>query len=204
MSRALRGCAMKPNRRASTMVTGTSVSTMASPTTEGPSAAARSFWTLSRKTRSLGTWANGIVGKTQSGPKRLSKVVRDRKAVRQVQGALADGVESRVRPLLAERLQQVGHAVRDLRHLLGAHPTGGHAGASQADPAGIELGRLVVGDGVAVEGDADAVGRVLHLPALEAEGTQVDQHQVVVGATGGEPKPALGQAVRHRLRVLHD
>src|SRR5437588_6965895 len=178
MSRALRGCAMKPNRRASTIVTGTSVSTMASPTTEGPSAAARSFWTLSRKTRSLGTWANGIVWKTEPRPKRLSKAVRQRQPRRQVERAFADGVEGGVRLLLAERLQQVGDAVRDLRHLLRAHPTRGHAGAAQADAARIELGGLVVGDRVAVQRDPHQVGRVLHLPALQAERTEIDQHEV--------------------------
>src|SRR2546422_272637 len=113
MSRALRGCAMNSNRRATTMVTGMSARTRASPTTEGPSAAARSFWTLSRKTRSLGTWANGIVEETRQRPKRLSEVVRQRESRRQVKGAFADGVEGRGRLVLPERLQQVGDAVRD-------------------------------------------------------------------------------------------
>ena len=79
-------------------------------------------------------------------------------------------------------------------------------GRSEAEAGGEEGGPGVVGDGVAVAGDAGAVQYLLGLLAgqLLVEGPQVDQQHVVVGASRDEPEPVTGQRPGQGGRVEHD
>ena len=89
-----------------------------------------------------------------------------------------------------------------------AHPSGRDRGRAEPDAARIELARGIKGNRVAVDRDADGVEGFLHLASGQVERAQVDQHQVVVGATAYQAEPALAQPFRqdpgvvdHRLRV---
>ena len=66
--------------------------------------------------------------------------------------------------------------------------------------------RGIVRNGVLVERDSGAVQRVLGVLAgqLGIETAQVDEHQVVVGATAKQAGTLLGQALCQRPGVGHD
>jgi hypothetical protein len=76
-------------------------------------------------------------------------------------------------------------------------------GSSDADTAGSE-GASVTSDCVLVEGDVSHVEELLGLGAGEAEGSQVEQDQVVLCAVGDELVAELPQAVSKCHAVLLD
>src|SRR3981081_4157488 len=80
----------------------------------------------------------------------------------QLQCSLVYGVEGRG---VVDSLDEVGEAVGDHHHLRLAHASLGHERAADANSARVELRRLVVGNRVPVQRDADRVGDVLHLLA---------------------------------------
>ena len=92
----------------------------------------------------------------------------------------------------------------DLLHLLNAQASCSNSRSTDTDTAGHEgLLRIVV-DSVLVNSDVDLVQSVLQLLAGDVEGTQVDQHQVVISTAGNEVKTSLEKAVSQSLSILND
>ena len=67
------------------------------------------------------------------------------------------------------------------------------AGGADAQAGGDERRLGVVGDRVLVQRDAGAVERLLGHLAGDAEGPEVDEHEVVVGAAGDDAEALVGQ-----------
>ena len=78
------------------------------------------------------------------------------------------------------------------------------AGVPEADAAGDERRLRILGNGVLVDGDAGVAERLLGHLAGEALGTEVDQHEVRVGAARDDGVAALDQRVGQRLRIFDD
>src|SRR5438445_13567065 len=91
------------------------------------------------------------------------------------------------RPVL-EVEEQLGNHLGDLAHFLRAHPSCRDRGCPQPNATGVELARRIEGDRVAVDGDADGVEGVLDFLSGQVQRSQVDQHQVVVGAAADQPQ----------------
>ena len=116
---------------------------------------------------------------------------------------------------MANRCQRVGVVAAaqgagdqrgDLRHLRLGHALGGDRGCTDPHAAGDERATRVVGHRVLVERDPGLVERGLGDLAgqLLVERTQVDHHQMVVGAPGDEPEPLPRQRRSERRRVGDD
>ena len=88
---------------------------------------------------------------------------------------------------------------RDRLHLGLAHAGGGDRRGPETQPARDERLLRVVGDRVLVAGDPGAVERLLGDLAGHAEGPEVDEHQVVVGAARDDAE-ALGGERRRPAR----
>src|SRR5579884_3673715 len=104
---------------------------------------------------------------------------------------------------IVEAVQHGAEHVGDLVHLGGAHAARRHRRRAQADAVGVEGRAPVIGERVAVDGDAHLVERVLHRLALELVGSQVDEHEVVVGAAADQDDVAPAQPGGERLGVGH-
>ena len=88
------------------------------------------------------------------------------------------------------------HCLCDDIHISRLETTGGDCRSTHTDAAGDERLLRVVGDGVLVDSDEHFVQAALELLAGEvAEGTQVNQHQMVVCAAGYQTETTLGQTV---------
>ena len=97
---------------------------------------------------------------------------------------------------MAEGLVQV---VADFHHLFLHHAAGGDGGGADADAAAFEDGDGIEGDGVFVRGDAGVVEQLLGVFAGEVVRTQVDEHEVVIGAAADEAVAVVGRAARRGL-----
>src|SRR5205807_6637681 len=85
--------------------------------------------------------------------------VRQREAAAEVEAALADlGADGGTVELVEHEEDQVG----DLAHLDLPHSPRGDRGRAEADAVGIEGSAAMAGEGVGVDGDADAVEGILH------------------------------------------
>src|ERR1035437_2035534 len=95
-----------------------------------------------------------------------------------------------------------GHdRLADQAHLGPTETATGGSRRPDADARG-DVGRVFVErNGVLVDGDADLIEEVLGLFARHAEGRDVHEHQVVVGAAGDDTGALFGQGLRQELRV---
>ena len=83
-------------------------------------------------------------------------------------------------------LEGVVHEVGDVEHFFFFHAAGCDGGGADADAAGFEDGVGVERDAVLVHGDAGAVEDFLGDLAVQIFRAQIDEHEVVVGAAGGD------------------
>src|SRR5690554_1346633 len=120
-----------------------------------------------------------VTGKTNaSPPKRLVQLGIQGKCFREPVNGLPDFAE-----ICASLFQRLGNEAANQTHLFGSHPPGGEGGCAHADPAGDKGAFRLEGDGVLVHGDAHAVQKLFRLLTGEALGLNLDQQEVIVGAT---------------------
>lgn len=92
----------------------------------------------------------------------------------------------------------------DFLHLGGAHAEGGQGRGAETQAGGVPGAVGVEGKGVAVEGDTGFADGGLSLAAGEAEGVDVEDAEVVIGAAGGDLATSLGEGGSESLGVLND
>src|ERR1700730_1748190 len=121
------GAATKPRRRASRIARGVNTMVAAPASKKGPKAGIRLEARCARKARLKN--ASRKIACTLLP--RSGERVGQREAPGEVEGALPDAIQ--VGPVL-EPVDQVGHAVADLPHLLRPHAAGGDARRTEANP----------------------------------------------------------------------
>ena len=93
---------------------------------------------------------------------------------------------------------------RDHLHLGHAHAAGGNSRGAQTHARSHEWAAGLAGDSVLIGGDVHAVQTCFQLLAGALLVTQVDEHQMVVGAAGHQLDAAFLQSCGQSLGVLHD
>ena len=87
-------------------------------------------------------------------------------------------------------------SVADLAHLVRAKAARRRRGRAHADAGRRVRRQRIERDRVLVHRDADAVEDVLRLLARDAERRDIDEHQMVVRATGDDLRAVLGEGLR--------
>ena len=98
----------------------------------------------------------------------------------------------------------IGDAVGDHLHLGHAHAAGGNSRGAQTHARSHERAAGLARDSVLIGGDVHAVQTCFQLLAGALLVTQVDQHEVVVGAAGHQLDTACLQLCCQSLCILHD
>jgi hypothetical protein len=125
----------------------------------------------------------------------------DRKAARQLDDVSLDGREG---VFVASRVKSASDKSGNGPHLLRSHAARGEGRRSQANTAALEGRALVVGDGVAVGGDVGLLQPLLSLTAADPLDADIDEQEVVVGATRDEAEAVALQRLGKSLRVVDD
>ena len=125
----------------------------------------------------------------------------EREVICQLGDLAADAVESRV---VVAVVEGGGDPGGDLAHLRLLHAAGGERGSADADARRLEGWIDVVGDGVLVDSDAGLAESEFSLRAENAFLEDVDQHEVVVSASGDDAEASLLETESKHLGIGDD
>ena len=100
--------------------------------------------------------------------------------------------------------QRSGNEITDQVHLRFFHAARGHGRRADAHAASDKRRARVERHGVAIDGNARFIQSLLRYLARELGFTQIDQHQMIVGAVRREAKSGAHQCLGQRLGVLDD